>query len=113
MLGVFLDAPNALGAGSAHGPVPGLPLSRTLRVLTQPPCFASEVGMTHATRYSLGLVDLRPHRDAAHRPLGRAPPPGPAMYHIEQSLPPSVRNDTLSLIRAGAPMYPPPYVVCG
>ncbi|KAI3617071.1 hypothetical protein CBS9595_002980 [Malassezia furfur] len=61
-----------------------------------------------ATRYSLGLVDLRPHRDAAHRPIGRAPKPGPAMYHIEQSLPPTIRNDTLSLLRAGAPMYPPP-----
>lgn len=66
--------------------------------------------MTNASRYSLGLIDLIAHKDAAHQPIGGLRKPDPALYNIAHNITRYINNDTLPLLRTGAPMYPIAYV---
>lgn len=59
------------------------------------------------TRYSLGLMDVDVHRDAAHRPFydsrGQA-----KLYNIPYNL--STNDTVLGRLDTAVPMYPVPYV---
>ncbi|WFD00995.1 hypothetical protein MYAM1_003755 [Malassezia yamatoensis] len=61
--------------------------------------------MTNATRYSMGLIDVMTERDARHRPIGHYPTVH-SLYDIRYNLSRHIQNDTLALLRAGAPIYP-------
>lgn len=90
---------------------PTIPIGYVCVPLTQPPVFQAGIGVPFASRFSLGLIDLDAHRDATHRPIAASRNKDPAVYNIHHNLAMNVNNDTLGLLRAGAPMYPVPYVL--
>lgn len=69
--------------------------------------FRAEIGPSMTTRYSLGLMDVDVHRDAAHRPFydsrGQA-----RVYNIPYNL--STNDTVLGRLDTAVPMYPVPYV---